>query len=94
MVAPFGGDWKGREGSGGDEMGSGSPSPFQHLLLPTAPAGWAGVFPRGCRARGWAATSRMTAQICLTHWMMVSGTPETVTARSVELGRRSPATCT
>lgn len=36
----------------------------------------------------------MTAQICLTHWMMVSGTPETVTARSVELGSRSPATCT
>lgn len=47
---------------------------------------------------GWAwgltGTSRMTAQICLTHWMMVSGTPETVTARSVELGSKSPATCT
>lgn len=49
------------------------------------PLGW---------AWGWAGTSRMTAQICLTHWMMVSGTPETVTARSVELGSKSPATCT
>lgn len=49
------------------------------------PLGW---------ARGLAGTSRMTAQICLTHWMMVSGTPETVTARSVELGSKSPATCT
>lgn len=39
-------------------------------------------------------TSRMTAQIWRTHRMMASGTPDTVTARSVELGSRSPATCT
>lgn len=36
----------------------------------------------------------MTTQICLTHWMMASGVPEIVTARSVELGSMSPATCT
>lgn len=39
-------------------------------------------------------TSRMTAQIWRTQRMMASGTPDTVTARSVELGSRSPATCT
>lgn len=39
-------------------------------------------------------TSRITAQIWRTHRMMASGTPDTVTARSVELGSRSPATCT
>lgn len=60
-------------------MGSRSPQPTPHLPQHREPA---------------ASTSRMTAQICLTHWMMVSGTPETVTARSVELGSRSPATCT
>lgn len=36
----------------------------------------------------------MTTQICLTHWMMASGVPEIVTARSVELGSMSPATWT
>ncbi len=36
----------------------------------------------------------MTTHICLTHWMMASGVPEIVTARSVELGSMSPATCT
>ena len=39
-------------------------------------------------------TSSMTTQICLTHWMMASGVPEMVTARSVELGSMSPATWT
>lgn len=39
-------------------------------------------------------TSSMTTQICLTHWMMASGVPEIVTARSVELGSMSPATWT
>lgn len=39
-------------------------------------------------------TSSMTTQICLTHWMMASGVPEIVTARSVELGNMSPATWT
>lgn len=65
------------------EVGRGSPRE----------GGWAACAPLGW-ARGSEGTSRMTAQICLTHWMMVSGTPETVTARSVELGSRSPATCT
>lgn len=36
----------------------------------------------------------MTTQICFTHWMMASGVPEIVTARSVELGSMSPATWT
>lgn len=39
-------------------------------------------------------TSSMTTQICFTHWMMASGVPEMVTARSVELGSMSPATWT
>lgn len=39
-------------------------------------------------------TSSMTTQICFTHWMMASGVPEIVTARSVELGSMSPATWT
>jgi len=39
-------------------------------------------------------TSSMTTHICLTHWMMASGVPEIVTARSVELGNMSPATWT
>lgn len=39
-------------------------------------------------------TSSITTQICLTHWIIASGVPEIVTARSVELGSMSPATCT
>lgn len=39
-------------------------------------------------------TSSMTTHICFTHWMMASGVPEIVTARSVEFGSISPATCT
>lgn len=39
-------------------------------------------------------TSSITTQICFTHWMMASGVPEMVTARSVEFGSISPATCT
>lgn len=39
-------------------------------------------------------TSSMTTQICLTHWMIASGVPEIVTARSVEFGSMSPATWT
>lgn len=39
-------------------------------------------------------TSSMTTHICLTHWIMASGVPEIVTARSVELGSMSPATWT
>lgn len=39
-------------------------------------------------------TSSITTQICFTHWMMASGVPDMVTARSVELGSMSPATCT
>lgn len=65
------------------QVGTGSPEEGGQAAC--ASPGW---------VRGSAGTSRMTAQICLTHWMMVSGTPETVTARSVELGSRSPATCT
>lgn len=37
-------------------------------------------------------TSSITTQICLTHWIIASGVPEIVTARSVELGSMSPAT--
>lgn len=36
----------------------------------------------------------MTVQMSLTHWMMASWLPDMVTSLSVELGRRSPATCT
>lgn len=39
-------------------------------------------------------TSSITTQICLTHWIIASGVPEIVTARSVELGSMSPATWT
>ncbi len=39
-------------------------------------------------------TSSITVQMSLTHWMMASWLPDIVTPLSVELGRRSPATCT
>lgn len=39
-------------------------------------------------------TSSITVQMSLTHWMMASWLPDIVTPLSVELGSRSPATCT
>lgn len=51
-------------------------------------------FPFERREPKCSLTSSMTTHICFTHWMIASGVPDIVTARSVEFGSISPATCT